>query len=70
MSSRLSSLLFGLAVLASPLSVDAQSWCGNASSPDEKLICKDARLGRLDKELNTVFHRRDREMSGPKKNKT
>jgi uncharacterized protein YecT (DUF1311 family) len=64
---RFFSLLFGLALLASPSSVDAQSWCRNASRPDEKLICKDARLGRLDDELNMVFHRRDREMSGPAK---
>ena len=66
---RFYSLLFGLTLLAFPSSVDAQSWCRNASRADEKLICKDARLGRLDDELNRVFHRPDREMSGPKKNR-
>lgn len=61
--------LIGLASLAAASSADAQSWCRHASQSDEKLICRDARLGLLDDRLNTVFNRRYWELSGPAKNR-
>ena len=58
---------FGVALLGSASVAHAQSWCRHASQPDERLICRDARLLRLDAELNSVFGRRYGEISGPAK---
>jgi uncharacterized protein len=57
----------GAVLLGSAQSGNAQSWCRNASQTDEKLICKDAYLRELDYQLNAVFGRRYRELSGSAK---
>lgn len=54
----LPSLLLGCGVLCASVTAHAQAFdCRYARSPDERAICSDPRLGRLDLELNTVFGR-------------
>src|SRR5437588_12950073 len=54
----LASLLLSCGLLCTAVPVHAQSFdCRYAATPDEKLICRDPRLGRLDEELNSAYAR-------------
>src|SRR5947207_7760476 len=62
----LPSLLLGWGVLCATAPAHAQGFdCRYAATPDEKLICRDSRLGRLDEELNSVYARQYYGTSSP-----
>src|SRR3954451_19661273 len=62
----LPSLLTACGLLWTAAPAQAQGFdCRYAATPDEKLICRDPRLGRLDEELSSAYARQYYGTSGP-----
>ena len=56
------------ALLMTALPAAGQSFdCRNARSADEKTICRESRLGELDKELSAVYDRVGGKLSKPER---